>query len=130
MVMEKAPQAILFLLLTTVHLGIAQNTNINGENEVHVGVILDLGSLVGKIAKTSILLAMEDFYAMHPNYTTKVVMHIKDSVGSSVQAATAGKCFVVYHESNHTVFFHFLPTALHYLVCTNFQNITFDVNIC
>ncbi|EEC84613.1 hypothetical protein OsI_31449 [Oryza sativa Indica Group] len=32
---------------------------------------------------------MEDFYAMHPNYTTKVVMHIKDSVGSSVQAATA-----------------------------------------
>uniref|UniRef100_J3MXN6 Ionotropic glutamate receptor C-terminal domain-containing protein n=1 Tax=Oryza brachyantha TaxID=4533 RepID=J3MXN6_ORYBR len=86
--MENAPQVILFLLLITVHLGIAQNTNRNGVNQVHVGVILDLGSLVGKIAKTSILLAIEDFYALHPNYTTRVVMHIKDSMGSSVQAAS------------------------------------------
>ncbi|OEL14160.1 hypothetical protein BAE44_0024822, partial [Dichanthelium oligosanthes] len=46
----------------------AQNATVGAKTEVHVGVILDLGSLVGKIARTSILMAMEDFYAAHGNH--------------------------------------------------------------
>lgn len=84
--MEKAPRAILFLLLI-VHFGVATTSK---GGEFHVGVILDLGSLVGKVARTSVALAVEDFYSVHPNYSTKLVLHIRDSMGSDVQAASAG----------------------------------------
>uniref|UniRef100_A0A453KVX4 Uncharacterized protein n=2 Tax=Aegilops tauschii subsp. strangulata TaxID=200361 RepID=A0A453KVX4_AEGTS len=50
-----------------------------------VGVILHLKSLVGKMARTSILMAMEDFYAVHRNYTTKLVLHIRDSNGDNMR---------------------------------------------
>uniref|UniRef100_A0A453KVR7 Glutamate receptor n=2 Tax=Aegilops tauschii subsp. strangulata TaxID=200361 RepID=A0A453KVR7_AEGTS len=53
-----------------------------------VGVILHLKSLVGKMARTSILMAMEDFYAVHRNYTTKLVLHIRDSNGDNMRAAS------------------------------------------
>ncbi|KAM0913359.1 hypothetical protein ACQ4PT_012216 [Festuca glaucescens] len=85
-IMERAPRAILFLLLI-VDFGVAQNTTSKAD-EFHVGVILNLGSLVGKVARTSVLLAAEDFYAAHPNYSTKLVLHIRDSMASDVQAAS------------------------------------------
>ncbi|KQK16906.2 hypothetical protein BRADI_1g31350v3 [Brachypodium distachyon] len=85
--MEKAPRAILFLLLI-VGFGVAQNTTSKGD-EFHVGVILDLGTLAGKVARTSISLAVEDFYSVHRNHRTKLVLHIRDSMGSDVQAASA-----------------------------------------
>ena len=88
--MEKAPQAILLLLLI-VDFGLAQNTT-SKIDEFHVGVILNLGSLVGKVARTSVSLAVEDFYAVHRNYSTKLVLHIRDSMASDVQAAAAGMC--------------------------------------
>jgi ionotropic glutamate receptor len=93
--MERAPRAILFLLLI-VNFGAAQNTTSKAD-EFHVGVILNLGSLVGKVAQTSVSLAVEDFYAAHPNYSTKLVLHIRDSMDSDVQAASAGMCFAVCH---------------------------------
>ncbi|KAM3024960.1 hypothetical protein ACUV84_038573 [Puccinellia chinampoensis] len=86
-VMEKAPQTILLLLLI-VDFGLAQNTT-SKIDEFHVGVILDLGSLVGKVAQTSVSLAVKDFYAVHKNYSTKLVLHIRDSMDSDVQAASA-----------------------------------------
>ncbi|KAK1316440.1 Glutamate receptor 1.2 [Acorus calamus] len=39
-----------------------------------VGLILDSGSLVGKMSNTSISMAIEDFYESHPDYTTRVVL--------------------------------------------------------
>lgn len=90
--MEKTPRAILFLLLLLlVDLGAAQNTT-GKAAEFHVGVILNLGSLVGKVSRTSISLAIEDFYAAHQNYSTKLVLHVRDSMASDIQAASAGMC--------------------------------------
>jgi hypothetical protein len=86
--MKRAPRAILFLLLI-VHFGIAQNTTSKAD-EFHVGVILNLGSLVGKVARTSVLLAVQDFYTVHPNYSRKLVLHIRDSMASDILAASAG----------------------------------------
>uniref|UniRef100_A0ACD5ZXY4 Uncharacterized protein n=1 Tax=Avena sativa TaxID=4498 RepID=A0ACD5ZXY4_AVESA len=86
--MERTPRAILFLLLI-VDFGIAQNTTSKAD-EFHVGVILNLGSLVGKVARTSVSLAVQDFYAVHPNYSTKLVLHIRDSMASDILAASAG----------------------------------------
>nr|AGT16341.1 glutamate receptor [Saccharum hybrid cultivar R570] len=86
--MDRTPQSILFLLLIFSP-SAAQNTTGSSPNEFHVGVILDLGSLVGKVARTSVSLALEDFYASHRNCSWKVVLHFKDSVGNDVQAASA-----------------------------------------
>ncbi|CAL5088250.1 unnamed protein product [Urochloa decumbens] len=83
--MEIANRVILLLLLSA-GIGVAQNSS-RGTQEVHVGVILDLGSLVGKIANTSISMALEDFYAAHQNYSTKLVLHIRDSMSDDVGAA-------------------------------------------
>jgi hypothetical protein len=89
LVMERAAQTILLLILFT-HFGAAQNAAKTGGGEFPVGVILDLGTLVGKIARTSIQMALEDFYAAHKNYNTKLVLHIRDSRSNNVQAASAG----------------------------------------
>jgi glutamate receptor, ionotropic, plant len=85
----KTPQdpAILFLLLI-VHLCAAhQNAR---PDEFHVGVILEMDSLVGKVSRASISLAVSGFYSVHRNYSTKLVLHFRDSMGSNVQAASAG----------------------------------------
>ncbi|XP_037441455.1 glutamate receptor 2.8-like [Triticum dicoccoides] len=81
-------QNVILLLLLTINLAIAQNTSREEAQELHVGVILDLGSIVGKMARTSVSLAMEDFYAVHRNYSTKLVLHIRDSMSDDVQAAS------------------------------------------
>jgi ionotropic glutamate receptor len=86
--MEKKPQTVLFLLLFSF--GAAQKSTARWAEEFHVGVILDLGSLVGKVSRTSISLAAEDFYSVHQNYRTKLAIHIRDSMGNEVQAASAG----------------------------------------
>ncbi|URD93879.1 hypothetical protein MUK42_00526 [Musa troglodytarum] len=67
----------------------AQNGSRNSTAAFHVGVILDLGTLVGKMGSTSISMAVEDFYAMHGNYTSRIVFHIKDSKSDTIQAASA-----------------------------------------
>ncbi|KAF8695339.1 hypothetical protein HU200_037569 [Digitaria exilis] len=85
--MEIANSIAMFLLLSA-GIGAAQNASGGGAHEVHVGVILDLGSLVGKIAITSISLALEDFYAAHHNYSTKLVLHFRDSMSDDVRAAS------------------------------------------
>jgi hypothetical protein len=35
-------------------------------------------------------MAMEDFYAVHRDYTTKLVLHIRDSNGDNIRAASEG----------------------------------------
>ncbi|PNT64642.1 hypothetical protein BRADI_4g30810v3 [Brachypodium distachyon] len=86
--MEIAHRVIQLLLLLTINFSVAQNASKGGAQELHVGVILDLESMVGKIAQTSISLAMEDFYAIHHNYSTKLVLHIRDSMKDDVRAAS------------------------------------------
>lgn len=87
--MERAPEraAIFFLLLS---LTVAQYTTESGTGTLNVGVILHLKSLVGKMAHTSIMMAVEDFYAVHRSFKTKLVLHIRDSNGDDIQAASDG----------------------------------------
>ncbi|XP_039131572.1 glutamate receptor 2.8-like isoform X2 [Dioscorea cayenensis subsp. rotundata] len=54
----------------------------------HVGVVLNLGTRIGKIGQTSISLAMDEFYASHQHYTTRLVLHTRDSENDVVQAAS------------------------------------------
>lgn len=62
----------------------------NATTSVDVGVILDLGRTEGKKCRTSISMAIDDFYAVHRNYTTRIILHIRDSNQDNVEAASAG----------------------------------------
>lgn len=83
-----------FLLF--VNLILAHSAAVDGATTFNVGVILNLKSLVGKMARTSILMAMEDFYVAHRNYTTKMVLHIRDSNADNLQAASEGTFNVLW----------------------------------
>jgi ionotropic glutamate receptor len=88
--MDTAAKTTLLLLLPFLSFSVAQNVTQSGTAILNVGAILDLQSLVGKIARTSILMAMEDFYAVHRNYTRKMVLRIRDSNGDNIRAASEG----------------------------------------
>ncbi|KAK9001141.1 hypothetical protein V6N11_082932 [Hibiscus sabdariffa] len=46
---------------------------------VHIGVILDLNSPVGSVANACIPMAISDFYAAHPNFRTRLSLHLRSS---------------------------------------------------
>ncbi|KAK8637482.1 hypothetical protein V6N13_064901 [Hibiscus sabdariffa] len=48
---------------------------------VHVGLILDMQSWVGKLVDSCISMAISDFYGRNDRYRTKLVLHIRDSGG-------------------------------------------------
>ncbi|CAH2050597.1 unnamed protein product [Thlaspi arvense] len=75
---------ILILLLPTSYL--CQNAL--ASSTVDVGLILDLGSLVGKTSLTCMSMALEDFYSSH-NRTTRIRLHVRDSKDDVVQAASS-----------------------------------------
>ncbi|KAL6289613.1 hypothetical protein ACE6H2_007123 [Prunus campanulata] len=57
--------------------------------EVHVSVILDMGSREGKIILSCISTALSDFYHLHDNYSTRVILHTRDSKGKALHALSA-----------------------------------------
>ncbi|RWV87402.1 hypothetical protein GW17_00050599 [Ensete ventricosum] len=57
---------------------------------VDVGVVLDLGTETGKRSRTSISMAIDDFYALHRDHATRVVLHVRDSNKDAVGTAAAG----------------------------------------
>lgn len=59
-------------------------------NSFHVGVVLDLRTSVGKTGRTSVSMAIDDFYGKHSNYTTRLVVHTLDSNNDVVRASSAG----------------------------------------
>ncbi|KAK3138963.1 hypothetical protein QOZ80_5AG0375800 [Eleusine coracana subsp. coracana] len=88
--MAKAMSTLLMILFffLVFHSAAAQNAAPGGE-KFHIGVILDTETLVGKTALTSIALAMEDFYAAHPSYRTRLELHVRNASGDDVRAASA-----------------------------------------
>lgn len=83
-------ETFLFLVLLS---SIAKAQNGNGSNMIisfHVGLILDTGTLVGKMSQTSISMAINDLYAVNSNYTTRLVLHIEDGQKDAVGATSAG----------------------------------------
>ncbi|MQM23641.1 hypothetical protein Taro_056708 [Colocasia esculenta] len=62
----------------------AENTT-----SVHVGAVLDMGTPMGKMSMTAMSMAIQEFYAIHKNYTTRLVIHTRDSEDSEAGAAWA-----------------------------------------
>ncbi|KAH7859167.1 hypothetical protein Vadar_032432 [Vaccinium darrowii] len=60
--------------------------------QVDVGLILDFDDDFGKMIRTCICMALEDFYASHGrNYTTKIALHPRDSKSDVAEAVSAGQ---------------------------------------
>lgn len=63
-------------------------------NLIHVGAVVDeLTPSIGGAAQRCIKMALADFYALHPNYRNKLVVHIRDSQ-DVVGATSAGEFFL------------------------------------
>ncbi|XP_048328099.2 glutamate receptor 1.2 isoform X2 [Ziziphus jujuba] len=59
------------------------------QTEVHVGVILDMDSKQGKIIHSCVSMAISNFYSLHNNYATKLVLHTRDSKGQLLQLVSS-----------------------------------------
>ncbi|KAF5195603.1 Glutamate receptor 2.2, partial [Thalictrum thalictroides] len=56
---------------------------------VHAGVILDMDTWTGKVSTSSMYMAISDFYAIHGDYKTRLVLHTRDSKSDIVGAVFA-----------------------------------------
>ncbi|KAI4990424.1 hypothetical protein ZWY2020_038787 [Hordeum vulgare] len=65
------------------------------------GFIIDAGSPVGKIATTTIPMALEDFYAAYPNSSARVRVLQHDSGGDVVAAASAALQLMTAQGARH-----------------------------
>jgi len=106
--MERTTQLLPHILIVLC-LATMQNACGNTTIPFHVGVVLDMGTLVGKMGWTSISMAIDDFYALHSNYTSRLVLHPRDSKNDVVQAAASGICSLIFSLVTLTDidFFHF-----------------------
>ncbi|KAK1569083.1 hypothetical protein Q3G72_032316 [Acer saccharum] len=59
------------------------------EEEIHVGVILNMGSRESKIVQNCISMAISDFYSLHSYYKTRVIFHTGDSKGEPLRALSS-----------------------------------------
>ncbi|XP_023644304.1 glutamate receptor 1.3 isoform X2 [Capsella rubella] len=53
---------------------------------VGIGLVLDLGSVEGKVVKSSVSMALSDFYAIHKDYKTRVSLSFRNSHGEPLLA--------------------------------------------
>ncbi|KAL4654546.1 hypothetical protein ACB092_01G387100 [Castanea dentata] len=74
----------LFLLLSLLG-----KQSMSDDVVVRVGVVLDLNSTKGEVAKSYILMAVSDFYAVNSNYRTRLSLFIRDSKDDVIGAACA-----------------------------------------
>uniref|UniRef100_A0ACD5Y276 Uncharacterized protein n=1 Tax=Avena sativa TaxID=4498 RepID=A0ACD5Y276_AVESA len=83
----RAGPSLLFLLIGLA--GSLLATSRAQPTDVKVGLIINAASPVGKIANTTIPMALDDFYAAFPNSTARVQILHHDSGGDVVAAASA-----------------------------------------
>lgn len=88
--MEK-PTIICFLYWILFSVVTARSSDESTPAMFHAGVILDFDTLIGKFGRTSIELAIEDFYTNHANFSTRLVVHYRDGNKDDVQATLAGE---------------------------------------
>ncbi|TYI20319.1 hypothetical protein ES332_A07G228900v1 [Gossypium tomentosum] len=74
------------ILFSLVQSSSANHTSVNDTSieMIHVGLILDAQSWVGKIVDSCISLAISDFYSRNRHYQTKLIVHTRDSEGDSL----------------------------------------------
>ena len=86
----KNPHFLWFLMLLFMSFYVSQSTGFNSSAaKADVGVILDLDTPLGKVCRTCISMAVEDFYA-NRNHTTMIVPHFRDSKGDVIPTAYEG----------------------------------------
>ncbi|PON65936.1 Ionotropic glutamate receptor [Trema orientale] len=56
---------------------------------VHIGLILDMSSMEGKILHSCVFIALSNFYRLNIDYRTRLVFHTRDSKGETLQALSA-----------------------------------------
>ncbi|KAL7140530.1 hypothetical protein ABFS83_09G125400 [Erythranthe nasuta] len=78
----------IFLSLLTSLLILPSCSNAQRNTTFQVGVILDADSLVARIGMTSLTLCLADFYLSNSNYSTRLVLHTRDSKGRVTDAAS------------------------------------------
>ncbi|EOA26530.1 hypothetical protein CARUB_v10022586mg [Capsella rubella] len=61
----------------------------NQATEIKLGVVLDLQTPFSKICLTSMNMSLSDFYSKHADYTTRLKIHVRDSMEDVVQASAA-----------------------------------------
>ena len=83
---------LLFLVLMLLCFQIYSKTQ-KDPKEIPVGVILDIGSYVGKAIYDCIRMAVSDFYTVNSRYKTRIVLHDRDAHGEPLHALSAGKCY-------------------------------------
>ncbi|PRQ27361.1 putative periplasmic binding protein-like I [Rosa chinensis] len=76
----------IFLVFSSIFAAVtAQNNPVN----VEVGVVLDFDKGFGKMGLSCIKMSLSDFYASHPNYTTRLLLHQRNSPTDVVLTAAA-----------------------------------------
>ncbi|XP_047959823.1 glutamate receptor 2.7-like [Salvia hispanica] len=80
---------LFYLLLMLLYMTSCVSPLSSFNAKVDVGVILDLQTIQGKMYKTCISMAIEEFYSKNTNYSTVIVPHFKDSREDVVSAASA-----------------------------------------
>lgn len=81
---------IFTLLFSTTKSGVTE-PNDGVLEEIRVGLVVDLGSVEGKLLKTSFTLALSDFYHIYSGYRTRVSVLVRDSRGDPLLAFAAGE---------------------------------------
>lgn len=77
------------LLLITAETETSTHSEPKNHIAVSVGVVLDFNSSTGFAANSCISTALSDFYSLNKHYTTRLVLHPKNSNGV-LSAASAG----------------------------------------
>lgn len=62
--------------------------------QVKVGVVLDKESMEGKIGLSSINMAISDFYAAHPQFKTRIFLHVRDVKQHDILMPSAAGTYV------------------------------------
>ncbi|KAG4193044.1 hypothetical protein ERO13_A07G195700v2 [Gossypium hirsutum] len=80
----------------------ANHTSINDTaiEMIHVGLILDAQSWVGKIVDSCISMAISDFYSRNHHYQTKLVVHTRDSGGDPLLLLSQALVFLENFKSD------------------------------
>ncbi|OAY66543.1 Glutamate receptor 2.8 [Ananas comosus] len=89
--------SLIILSLFSIQQPSSASTQLLVPSALKVGLILDLNSLVGRIALTSIRIAVDDFYAAHPYSSTRLDLLVRDS-NDVVTAASAAMELLTKHE--------------------------------
>ncbi|KAL8244965.1 hypothetical protein R6Q59_011223 [Mikania micrantha] len=66
--------------------------------QIPVGVILDMGSRVGKTVGRCVSIAVSEFYAVNAHYKTRIVLHSRDTHGEPLHALSAALDLLEKHK--------------------------------